>query len=113
MRSQKYTNIHIIQNDTTTQNKQNQLQEAAQCVQDCQECMMQHENTDPDELRAEIAAAENSVDVAVACLVDLLDELRVSETEVATDQVVKSIKRLRADLVELKTKNDSAEERQN
>jgi len=40
--------------------------------------------------------------VAVACLVDLLDELRVSETEVATDAVVRRIKSLRAELVELK-----------
>ena len=40
--------------------------------------------------------------MAVACLVDLLDELRVSESEVATDAVVRRIKSLRAELVELK-----------
>ena len=75
---------------------QNQLKEASQCVQDCQECNTQQE------LQTEIEAAENSVNVAVACLVDLLDELRVSETEVATDEIVQRIKKLRMDLGELK-----------
>ena len=65
-------------------------------MQDCRECTTQQE------LQTEIEAAENSVNMAVACLVDLLDELRVSEAEVATDEVVQRIKRLRAEVGELK-----------
>ena len=65
-------------------------------MQDCRECTTQQE------LQTEIEAAENSVNVAVACLVDLLDELRVSEAEVATDEVVQHIKRLRAEVGGLK-----------
>ena len=87
---------HAHEHKIITSKQQNQLKEASQCVQDCQEC------TTHQELQTEIEAAENSVNVAVACLVDLLDELRVSETEVATDEIVQRIKKLRMDLGELK-----------
>lgn len=73
-------------------------------MQDCRECAAStgDDNADSSELLAdEIAAAEHSIDVAVACLVDLLDELRVSSQDVATDGMVRQIKALRAQLAEL------------
>lgn len=74
-------------------------------MHDCQEC------EDPAILKEEIVAADNSVDLAVACLVDLLDELRVSESEVATDSLVHKIKQLRADMMELKKRQDEAQKK--
>ena len=96
---------------------QNQLQEAAQCVQDCRELVEEKAGAATDnndnEWSKEMEAAEDAVNVAVACLVDLLDELRASsegESEVATDAAVRRIRALRADLAELKERRPQPEE---
>jgi uncharacterized small protein (DUF1192 family) len=83
---------------------QNQLQEAELCVQDCHDC------SDGVELAHEIAAADVAVDDAVACLVDLLDDSRANASKsstalLQTEELVRRIKRLRADISKLKAQH--------
>ena len=99
---------------------QNQLQEAAQCVEDCRELVEEKAGAaaaaeNDSEWSKEMEAAEDAVNVAVACLVDLLDELRASsdgegEEAIATDAAVRRIRALRADLSELKGRRPRREE---
>jgi hypothetical protein len=76
--------------------RQNQLQEAELCVQDCRDCV-----NNAAELQNEIAAADQSIDQAVARFVDLLDE-KPAASYVRTEDMVKRIKQLRSDIAKLK-----------
>jgi hypothetical protein len=73
------------------------------CIKDCRD-------SDADQLPDELSAAEASVDLAVACLVDLIDDLRVSSHEnkeqflKTRSGLVERIRQLRSDLVALKKK---------
>jgi len=75
------------------------------CTKDCQDC------EDAKNLKDEIESAETSVDRAIGFLVDLLDDLRVASPEEQErlhgkrEEFVTRIKKLRADLDQIKKKD--------
>ena len=50
--------------------------------------------------------AEKAIDQAVGCLVEVLEDMKVSEEKVDTDDFVRRIKQLRADLEEAPPPSD-------
>lgn len=54
----------------------------------------------------EMDNAEKAIDQAVGCLVEVLEDMKVSEEKVDTDDFVRRIKQLRADLEEAPPPSD-------
>jgi hypothetical protein len=106
---------------------QNQLQEAELCIQDCYECASSSTTDQSEMLQKEIDAADHSIDMAVAHFVDLLDAKQQQSSNassstplspstnqggndvhsnihkaIPTEDLVKRIKHLRAEIAKLK-----------
>ena len=107
----------------------NQLQEAELCIQDCYECASTSTTGRSETLQKEIDAADSSIDMAVAHFVDLLDAKQHQSSSsssstssspstmnhqdgnddynnmlkaIPTEDLVKRIKHLRAEITKLK-----------
>jgi hypothetical protein len=78
--------------------KQNQLQEAESCVQDCRDCVS------AAELDHELATADQAIDQAVQRLLDVLEGAKQhpSSSSISTLDWVQRIKQLRAEVNLLK-----------